>query len=80
MSIPSYRTTEALYLIIVREKNAEQLLKEWVKVNKSQAVAENNRMRIFEHRTLTLFQMNWPGRWSNVTIWDYWNRRHIGQT
>lgn len=78
MSTANFRNTEALYLIIVKEKNAEQLLRDWARENSSPAVIENNRMRLFESRSLTLFQMNWPHSWNNVTIWDYWNRRHIG--
>lgn len=77
MSNTNFRSTEALYLIIVREKNAEQMLRDWARENNSPAVIENNRMRIYEGRSLTMFQMNWPHNWNNVTIWDYWNRRHI---
>lgn len=78
MSNTNFRSTEALYLIIVREKNAEQMLRNWARKNNSPAVIENNRMRIYEGRSLAMFQMNWPHNWNNVTIWDYWNRRHIG--
>jgi hypothetical protein len=77
MPIPSYRASEALYVVIIREKNAEQLLKAWAKAAKAQVVIENNRMKIFEHRSLNMFQLNWPHDWDNVTIWDAWNRRHL---
>ena len=77
MSTKNFRSTEPLYLVIVRDKNAEQLLRNWAQEQKIQVTIENNRMKLFEQRGLTLFQMNWTHNWNNVTIWDCWNRRHI---
>jgi hypothetical protein len=77
MSIKNYRSSEALYLVIVRDKNAEQLLRDWARDQNVQVSVENNRMKLFEQRGLTLFQMNWAHSWGNVTIWDCWNKRHI---
>lgn len=77
MSISNFRASEALYLVIVRDKNAESLLRAWAKEAKVSVTIENNRMKIFEQRSLTLFQMHWPHDWKNVTIWDYWKRSHI---
>jgi len=77
MTISNFRASEALYLIIVRDKNAEQLLKDWAKSVQVQATVENNRMKIFEQRGLVLFQMNWTHDWNNVKIWDCWKRQHI---
>lgn len=77
MSVKNFRSNEALYLVIVRDKNAEQLLKDWARDQKVQVTVENNRMKLFEQRGLTLFQMHWTHDWNNVTIWDCWNRRHI---
>lgn len=79
MPTTNYRANEALYVIIIRDKNAEQLLKNWAREHRVQVTIENNRMKLFEHRTLASFQLNWPHDWSRVTIWDCWNRRHIGQ-
>jgi hypothetical protein len=79
MSVKNFRSNEAMYLVIVRDKNAEQLLKDWARKQNVQVTIENNRMKLFEQRGLTLFQMNWTHDWGNVTIWDCWNRRHIGQ-
>lgn len=79
MSVKNFRSNEAMYLVIVRDKNAEQLLKEWARKQNVQATIENNRMKLFESRGLTLFQMHWNHDWANVTIWDCWHRRHIGQ-
>ena len=77
MTIRNFRVSEALYLIIVRDRNAEQLLKDWAKTVRVQATVENNRMKLFEQRGLILFQMNWTHSWNNVTIWDCWKRQHI---
>lgn len=77
MSIKNFRSNEALYLVIVRDKNAEQLLRSWASEQNVQVSVESNRMKLFEQRGLTLFQMNWAHSWNNVTIWDCWNKRHI---
>ena len=78
MSVKNFRSNEAMYLVIVRDKNAEQLLKDWARKQNVQVTIENNRMKIFEQRSLALFQINWPHDWNNVAIWDYWKREHIG--
>ena len=77
MTIPYYRATEALYIVFVRDKNAEQLLKNWAKSVNAQVTVESNRMKIFEQRSYNLFLVEWPHDWDNVTIWDTWNKRHI---
>lgn len=66
-----------MYIIIVREKNAEAALKDWARTANVQVSIENNRMKIFEQRSYSIFQMSWPGDWAQVTIWDAWNKRHI---
>lgn len=77
MTISNFRATEPLYLVIIRDRNAEQLLKDWARSANAQVKIEGNRMQLFEQRTFDLFQMNWNGEWNTVTIWDCWNRRHI---
>lgn len=77
MTSINYRAAEALYTIILRDKDAERLLKDWARDTKAQVRIENNRMHIFEHQTLISFQMKWSHPWTNVTIWDCWNRRHL---
>ena len=77
MTISNFRATEPLYIVIVREKNAEQQLRAWARTANAQVTIETNRMKIFESRTLSHFQMNWSGDWQQVTIWDCWNKRHI---
>ena len=77
MTISNFRASEPLYLVIVREKNAEQLLKTWAKAANCQVQIESNRMKIFEQRSLSVFQMTWTHGYDNVAIWDAWNKRHI---
>jgi hypothetical protein len=77
MSISNFRSSQALYLVIIRDRNAEQLLKDWARSANAAVTIENNRMKIFEQRSLSLFQLNWPHNWNDVTIWDYWKREHI---
>ena len=77
MTIPSFKSNDPLYIVIVRQDDAHQLLQQWVKNNRVQALVEKNRMSIFDHNALSMFQLHWPHDWDNVTIWDAWNRRHI---
>lgn len=77
MTISNFRASEPLYIVIVREKNAEQLLKGWAKVANAQVSIETNRMKIFEQRSLSLFMMQWEHGFENVMIWDAWNKRHV---
>jgi hypothetical protein len=77
MTISNFRASEALYIVIVREKDAEQLLKNWAKSANAQVTIESNRMKIFEERSLSLFRMHWAHGYENVTVWDAWNKRHI---
>ena len=77
MTISNFRGTEPLYLVIVRNKDAEQQLRAWAKSAGAQVTIESNRMKIFEQRSLSLFQMQWTGDWDSVSIWDCWNKRHI---
>lgn len=77
MTTSNFRATEPLYIIIIRDRDAEKQLKEWAKSSNAQVTIENNRMKLYEQRTLSLFQLHWNGNWESVTIWDCWNRRHI---
>ena len=77
MTISNFRSNEALYIVIVRDKNAEQLLKQWAKSANVQVSIDSNRMKIFEQRSLSLFQIQWQHDWEQVTIWDCWNRKHM---
>ena len=77
MSTVFYRSAEPLYLVIVREPNAQQMLQQWAKSSNVQVSIDNNRMKLFESRVYQLFNITWPNSWDNVIIWDYWNKRHI---
>ena len=77
MTIPQYRSSQPLYIIIVRAPNAVQMLRDWARAANVQVTVENGRMQIFEDRTLNLFQLQWPHDWRDVTIWDCWQRRHL---
>ena len=77
MTISNFRASEPMYIVIVRDKNAEQQLKTWAREANAQVTIESNRMKIFEHRSLSMFQMSWSQGWDNVVIWDTWNKRHI---
>lgn len=77
MTLPNYRSTEPMYIIMVRQNDAETLLKSWAKTNQAQVTIEGNRMKIFDQRSLSMFHMAWNHDWDLVTIWDCWNKRHI---
>jgi hypothetical protein len=77
MTVFNYRSAEPLYLVIVREKNAQQLLQDWAKAHRVQCTIESNRMRLHDNQSFSLFQLHWPHSWETVTIWDCWLRRHI---
>ena len=80
MTISNFRASEALYIVIVRDRDAERNLRDWARTANAQVTIENNRMRIFEDRSLNLFTVTWQHDWSTVTIWDAWNKRHIENT
>ena len=77
MTISNFRASEALYIVIVRDRDAERLLRDWARTNNMQVTIENNRMKMFEDRSLNLFNVTWAHDWNNVLIWDTWNKRHI---
>lgn len=77
MTISNYRNSEPLYLVIVKVAGAESALKAWAKQHGCQVQIDGNRMRIFDNRSWVMFQTQWPGSWESVTIWDYWNKRHV---
>ena len=77
MSLSNVRSNEPLYIVIVREKNAQQLLQSWAKSLNVQVSIDANRMKIYDLRTLHLFQLNWKTSWENVSVWDCWLKRHV---
>jgi hypothetical protein len=78
MTLPSFRSGEALYTVILRDPEARSRLTKWSQTSRSiQARVEDNRMHIFDHNTLSLFLVTWTHSWDNMVIWDVWAKRHI---
>lgn len=77
MTISNFRSAEPLYIVMVRSNNAENLLRTWARESQCQVTIEGNRMKIFDQRSLSVFQMAWNHDWDQVTVWDCWNKRHI---
>ena len=78
MTLPIYRSGEPLYIVIMREPEARNLLTRWTTTSRSiSARVEDNRMHIYDHNTLSLFIVTWTHSWDHVVIWDPWLKRHI---
>lgn len=78
MSKYNKNESEALYIVVLHESQAEQRLKEWQKRNPTASASINGgRMKLFDQRSLSLFQVSFRGDWNQITIWDTWQRRHI---
>jgi len=78
MTLPTYRSGEPLFTVIMRDPSARELLTRWTNTSKSiSARVEDNRMHIFDHTTLSLFVVTWTHNWNNILIWDPWSKRHI---
>jgi hypothetical protein len=78
MTLPSFRSGEALYTVILRDSEARSRLTKWTNTSRSiQARVEDNRMHIFDHNTFSLFLVTWTHSWDNMVIWDPWAKRHI---
>jgi len=77
MTLSNFRSSEPMYIVMVRQPDAENLLRSWARANQAQVTVEGNRMKIFDQRSLSVFQMVWAHDWDLVTIWDCWNKRHI---
>jgi len=78
MTLPTYRSGEPLFTVILRHPEARNLLTKWSGTSRSIAVRlDDNRMHIFDHNTLSLFMVTWTHSWDNLVIWDTWAKRHI---
>jgi hypothetical protein len=78
MTLPVFRSGEALYTVILRDPDARSRLTKWASTSRSiQARVEENRMHIYDHNTLSLFLVTWTHTWDNMVIWDPWAKRHI---
>ena len=78
MATINTRTVEPLYIVILRNQQAESLLKNWVRDNKVEHTSVNgNRLMIHHQNAFDRFMLTWTHNWDLVTVWDAWNRRHI---
>jgi hypothetical protein len=78
MSTVNFRTAEPLYIVILRNQQAETLLKSWIKENRIEhANVTGNRLMLHDQRAFENFMLTWTHDWNLVTVWDTWNRRHI---
>jgi hypothetical protein len=78
MPVSTYRSSEPLYTVIMRDPEARNLLTNWTNTSRSIAArVEDNRMHMFDHNTLCLFIVTWTHAWDNIMIWDPWIKRHI---
>lgn len=78
MSILNVRAVEPLYIVILRNQQAESLLKSWVRENRIEhASVTGNRMMLHHQQAFENFRLTWEHDWNSVTVWDTWNRRHI---
>lgn len=77
MTISNYRSHEPLYIITLRDAQADRLLRHWSSENRVQVNIENGRMRLHDQRSYDVFVTRWPHGWDHVVIWDCWNKRHI---
>lgn len=78
MSIANFRTAEPLYIVILRNQQAETLLKAWIREHKIEhANVAGNRMMLHHQAAFDRFLISWSHNWDLVTVWDTWNRRHI---
>ena len=77
MSISTIRHGEPLYLVIMRDPGAGALFKAWISDNRiKNCQITENKMHMYDQHSLNMFMVTWT-EWTNLVIWDCWNRRHI---
>lgn len=78
MAIETFRAVEPLYIVILRNTQAENLLRSWVRDNKIEyANVNGNKMMLHHQQAFDRFLVTWTHTWDSITVWDTWNRRHI---
>ena len=78
MSLLNVRSAEPLYIVILRDNQAESILKAWVKTNRIEHVTvTGNRMSFHHQHAFDRLLTSWTHSWDQLTVWDTWNRRHI---
>ena len=78
MSIPTYRAVEPLYIVMLRNNQAETMFKTWIRKHQiDHATVAGNRMMLHHQQAFDRFLVTWSHDWDSITVWDTWNRRHI---
>ena len=78
MSLTNFRAVEPLYIVMLRNQQAESLFKSWMRENKIEnATVSCNKMMLHHQQSFDRFLVTWNHNWDALTIWDTWNRRHI---
>jgi hypothetical protein len=78
MSIPTYRAVEPLYIVMLRNNQAEPMFKTWIRKNQIEhASVSGNKMMLHHQQAFDRFLVTWAHEWNMITVWDTWNRRHI---
>lgn len=78
MTARDLRHNEALFVIIYRDAQAHNHLREWQTANKIQhAQVHENRLSLFDHHGLSTFMVTWTKGWDKLVIWDAWHKRHL---
>jgi hypothetical protein len=78
MSIPTYRAVEPLYIVMLRNTQAEPMFKTWIRKNQIEhATVTGNKMMLHHQQAFDRFLVTWTHEWNMITVWDTWNRRHI---
>ena len=78
MTLPIFRSGDALFTVILRDPDARNRLTKWSATSRSiQARVEDNRVHIYDHNTLSMFIVTWTHGWDNLVVWDPWAKRHI---
>ena len=80
MAISTIKHGEPLFVVIFRDPRAQNLFKSWIQENRIQhAQIQDNKLQLFDYHSICVFNLTWNNGWTNVVIWDAWNRRHIHQ-
>ena len=67
-----------MYIVILRNPEAEQLLRGWVRENRIEhATVTGNKLMLHHQQAFENFCLTWSHDWEVVTIWDTWHKRHI---
>ena len=78
MTILNTRAAEPLYIISLRNQQAESLLKSWIKEFKIEHASVNgNKMMLHCQYAFDRFLITWNHSWDSISVWDTWNRRPV---